>query len=55
MMEHKCSNCDSDFDADAEGGIGGYFGVVPVQFCVWCLSSLHDMAIALEWCRGEEE
>jgi hypothetical protein len=38
-----CSICDSDFDLDETGGIAGEFGILPVAFCVWCLSSLEDM------------
>ena len=25
----------------------GYFGICPVAFCVWCLSSMTDMVIKL--------
>ena len=39
----KCSICDSDYDPDA-GGIQGYFGIMPVTFCVWCYSSIMSMA-----------
>jgi hypothetical protein len=46
-MEHdenlKCSICSSDFDLDGEGGEIGYFGMMPVAFCPWCLSSMLDM------------
>ncbi len=44
-LEHKdtCSICDSKYDEDA-GGIQGHFGVMPVTFCEWCLSSIMDMA-----------
>ena len=38
-----CSICDSDFDPDGEGGLLGYFGICPVAFCPWCLSSIFDM------------
>ena len=38
-----CSICDSDFDLEAEGGIVGEFGICPVAFCCWCLTSIHDM------------
>jgi hypothetical protein len=43
----KCSICDSDFDLD-DGGVSGDFGILPVAFCVWCLSSLEDMFDQLE-------
>ena len=38
-----CSICDSEFDMDAEGGIAGSFGILPVAFCVWCYASITDM------------
>lgn len=43
-LEHKdtCSICDSKYDEDA-GGIQGQFGIMPVTFCEWCLSSIMDM------------
>lgn len=37
-----CSICGGEYEEE-EGGIQGYFGIVPVTFCVWCYSSLHDM------------
>ena len=39
----KCSICDSDFDMNSEGGTAGHFGIMPVAFCPWCLSSMFDM------------
>ncbi len=39
----KCSICDSDMDLEGRGGIAGEFGIIPVQFCEWCYSSLTDM------------
>tara|TARA_B100001057_G_scaffold496778_1_gene599117 strand:- start:1150 stop:1356 length:207 start_codon:yes stop_codon:yes gene_type:complete len=39
----KCSICDCDFDMDSEGGTAGHFGIMPVAFCPWCLSSMFDM------------
>jgi hypothetical protein len=41
-----CSVCDTDTDFDS-GGIAGYWGIMPVAFCEWCLSSLLDMASQL--------
>jgi hypothetical protein len=43
----KCSVCSSDVD-DAYGGIQGYFGIIPVAFCEWCLSSIFDMVATLQ-------
>ena len=43
----KCNICDSDIEED-NGDIVGYFGICPVSFCVWCLSSMTDMVIQLQ-------
>ena len=45
-MSDKCSICDSDIEEDS-GDINGYFGICPVSFCVWCMSSMTDMVIQL--------
>ena len=42
----KCNICDSEIDED-NGDVVGNFGVCPVSFCVWCLSSMTDMVIKL--------
>ena len=42
----KCNICDSDIDLDA-GDVEGYFGISPVSFCVWCMSSMTDMVIQM--------
>ena len=44
----KCNICDSDIDTEA-GDVQGYFGISPVAFCVWCMSSMTDMVIQ---CQG---
>ena len=44
----KCNICDADIDQEA-GDIIGYFGICPVAFCVWCMSSMTDMVIQ---CQG---
>ena len=45
MTEIKnCSICDSKLSEDE---IKGYFGILPVGFCVWCMSSITDMVIQL--------
>jgi hypothetical protein len=41
--DHKCSVCSCDFTED-EGGVLGYFGILPVAFCPTCFSSMLDMA-----------
>jgi uncharacterized protein (DUF983 family) len=38
----KCNVCGSDYD-EACGGVKGYFGILPVTFCEWCLASMVDM------------
>ena len=42
----KCNICDSEIDEQA-GDINGYFGICPVSFCVWCMSSMTDMVIQM--------
>jgi hypothetical protein len=37
-----CSVCQCEF-TDAEGGIHGYFGMIPVSFCPTCFSCMCDM------------
>jgi len=43
---NKCNICDSDIDIEA-GDTNGYFGICPVSFCVWCMSSITDMVIQM--------
>ena len=42
----KCNICDSHIEED-NGDIVGSFGIPPVAFCVWCMSSMTDMVIQL--------
>ena len=42
----KCDICDSLIEED-NGDIVGSFGLSPVAFCVWCMSSMTDMVIQL--------
>ena len=42
----KCNICDSKIEED-NGDIVGQFGISPVAFCVWCLSSMTDMVIQM--------
>ena len=49
-----CSICSADIDEDA-GDIVGFFGISPVAFCVWCYSSIIDMANQHTMCKCEEE
>jgi hypothetical protein len=48
-----CSVCGARFSLEHEGGMAGAFGILPVQFCPWCYSSLADMAEQL-FCPGCE-
>jgi hypothetical protein len=40
--DHKCNVCACKF-TDDEGGIQGYFGMIPVAFCPTCYSCMVDM------------
>jgi hypothetical protein len=46
-LGNKCSICEVDYDEE-EGGVQGYFGILPVTFCCWCYSCLVDMLGQLE-------
>lgn len=51
--DHVCDVCSCDFTSD-EGGVSGYFGILPVEFCPNCFSCMCDMVE--EMCvYGEEE
>ena len=39
---HRCNVCSCEFTED-EGGVLGYFGILPVAFCPTCYSSMVDM------------
>ena len=47
----KCNICDSEIEED-NGDIIGCFGISPVAFCVWCMSSMTDMVIQ---CQGFDD
>lgn len=42
----SCTICDSELEID-NGDVIGTFGILPIGFCVWCLSSVTDMVIQL--------
>jgi hypothetical protein len=44
--ELECSVCNSPMEEDE--GIVGEFGILPVQFCCWCYSSITDMVIQMQ-------
>jgi len=41
--ELNCSVCQSCFDIENEGGVEGYFGILPVAFCPTCYACMVDM------------
>ncbi len=41
---NQCNVCDCDFDIEAEGGIDGHLGILPVSFCPTCYACMCDMA-----------
>ena len=45
-LTSKCNICNSEIEED-NGDVIGNFGILPVSFCVWCLSSITDMVIQL--------
>jgi hypothetical protein len=52
--DHKCSVCSCEFTED-EGGILGFFGMLPVAFCPFCFSSMCDMVDQLSIDEDLEE
>jgi TRAP-type C4-dicarboxylate transport system permease small subunit len=38
-----------------EGWVQGYFGILPVSFCVWCYSSMLDMVEKLTLSEDDQE
>lgn len=51
---HKCNVCSCEYSED-EGGIEGYFGILPVSFCPTCYSSMCDMVEQLNEFHAEED
>jgi hypothetical protein len=49
----ECSICGSENTED--DFVEGNFGILPVAFCVWCMSSIMDMAEQLNPCECREE
>ena len=52
--DHKCSVCSCEF-TEEEGGILGFFGMLPVAFCPFCFSSMCDMVDQLSTDEDLEE
>ena len=40
----KCSICSTNFHEEDEGGISGFVGILPVNFCPTCYAGIIDMA-----------
>jgi len=51
----ECSICKCEFNIEEEGGTAGYFGMILVYFCPFCLSSIVDMVEHLKGNYEEEE
>ena len=43
IPDMNCSICRADFSLEEEGGTTGFFGMLMVAFCPFCLSSMLDM------------
>ena len=54
IPEMECTICKSMFDLEGEGGTTGYFGMLPVSFCPFCLSSMLDMSQQMLGVNNEE-
>lgn len=52
--DHRCNVCSCAF-TDNEGGVLGYFGMLPVAFCPTCYSSMVDMVSQDLELNGEED
>jgi hypothetical protein len=50
----KCSTCSCEFSLDGEGGIDGYFGILPMAFCPTCLCCMEDMCEQLRPSLSEQ-
>ena len=53
VTDHRCNVCSTNF-TDDEGGVLGYFGMLPVAFCPTCYSSMVDM-VTQDLAIGAEE
>jgi uncharacterized protein (DUF983 family) len=50
---HICNVCGCEYHSD-EGGVEGYFGILPVAFCATCYASMVDM-VGQDLDLGDEE
>ena len=53
-MKKVCSLCNDEFDYKEEG-ISGYFGLLKVEFCNFCLACMGAMHESLNALDGEDE
>ena len=51
----ECTVCKTAFSPEEEGGIVGEFGMIPVQFCAFCLSSTISMVEFLQDKKDNED
>ena len=54
-LMNECTICKSPFSLEEEGGTAGYFGMLLVFFCPFCLSSTIDMVKQMIDNYGKEE
>jgi hypothetical protein len=40
----RCTVCEIKFDIEKEGGVQGYFGIIPVTFCEYCIDCIVNLA-----------
>jgi len=51
-----CTICECTFVPDEEGGVtGGAIGMIPVNFCPYCLSGVLDMTKQMLGIRDDED
>ena len=55
-VSSMCSICETPFVSEDEGGVtGGAIGMIPVNFCPYCLSGILDMTTKLLGIDDEEK
>jgi hypothetical protein len=40
----RCTVCEIKFDIEKEGGVQGFFGIIPVTFCDYCFDCVLNLA-----------
>ncbi len=55
IPDPECNICKVEFNLQDEGGTAGFFGITPVFFCPFCLSSMVDMVNKLMYNNKDEE